>query len=268
MADFPTMPAAAELSEQEQDERAQSMYALEADIKAALTSGREATWLLARSCHEFDEANGWTALGYEKIGDWLADPEISMQRRTFYRLTSVYRELVVQRKIPTAGLKELDVSKVDIVMGSVKAGRVKLSDALEDVKALGARDLRDKYMRRPDPAEAGTSSEEASQAAVTEPEYDPPMNPTDDVPRRASDVPAHNTDTSGSGQDSVIEGTAVEVYKPVGYDESGDVEHAVRVCATLRGAIAGGQRSRQLHPACEEALAFIVKAYGLDDEAE
>jgi hypothetical protein len=144
-------PVARDLSPEEQQARAEHAHELDQKIKAGLRAGREALWEVAVSLHEFDEENGWSALGYEKLGDWLADPEVQMQRTTFYRLTGAYRELVVIRKVDFEEVKQLEVSKVDIVLPAVRQGRVALDEALEDTKSMGARDLRDAYLSRPAP---------------------------------------------------------------------------------------------------------------------
>jgi hypothetical protein len=227
---LPATPKARELTPDEAELRASAMYALDQEIKKGLRSGREAMWKVAQALHEFDEGSGWTALGYEKLSDWLAEPDIGMMRRTYYRLVSSYRELVVLRRVDESKLLELDVSKVDIVLPAVKSGKVDLEDALEDVKELGARDLRDKYISRPDPADSATTTDDIAGANVGT-GMDPDVaahttvivNPTDDTPKRASDVdleddpdvedveeaevveegqvePAHNPTITGMGQ--------------------------------------------------------------------
>lgn len=214
-----TGPAARDLSPFEQEQRATKCYELDQAIKAGLRAGREAMWETARALHEFDEENGWTALGYEKIGDWLADTDVGMTRSQHYRLVSVYRELVVHRQVSQDDLKQLDVSKVDIVLPAVKSGRVTLKDALSDVKALGARDLRDSYIKRPDPkdtvpaATPNTGTTDATDSSTcsacglavghaSDCMYaNPPVNDGDDTPVLASDVqPAQNGEGPLSGQ--------------------------------------------------------------------
>ncbi len=205
------LPSARELSQEEAEQRAERCFALDQEIKAGLRAGREAVWRVAAAMHEFDEESGWTALGYDKLGDWLADPEVSTNRRTFFRMTSVYRDLAVQRQLPAASLAELDIAKVDIVLGKVKAGAVKLDDALEDVVALGAQDLRRKYIGREDPANQQMPADDTPLPPPVDDDEEfvpPPQNPTDDTPRWASEEvveaevveePAHNR-PADSGQ--------------------------------------------------------------------
>ncbi len=213
------LPSARELSQEEAEQRAERCFALDQEIKAGLRAGREAVWRVAAAMHEFDEESGWTALGYDKLGDWLADPEVSTNRRTFFRMTSVYRDLAVQRQLPAASLAELDIAKVDIVLGKVKAGAVKLDDALEDVVALGAQDLRRKYIGREDPANQQMPADDTPLPPPVDDDEEfvpPPQNPTDDTPRWASEEvevvvekPAHNG-PAHSGQVSVVMARAKE----------------------------------------------------------
>lgn len=143
-------PAPTDLSPAEAEERGRRAYELDQQVKQGIREGREALWRTAQALYDFSEMSGWSALGHDTLAEWLADPEVSMTRSTYHRMVSVWRELVVLRKLPESEVHELEASKVDIVLPAVKAGRVTLKKALKDVRALGARDLRDEYLKRPD----------------------------------------------------------------------------------------------------------------------
>jgi hypothetical protein len=206
-----------ELSAEEQQVRAEVCFGLHQRIKVAKRKGQEAMWEMAEALHEFDEQNGWTALGgYEKLSDWLADPEVSMTRSTYYRLVSSYRELAVVRKVKPDRLADLDVSKVDIVLPSIKSGTVTLEKALNDVEGMGARDLREEYIKRPDPKDSTITAEDAREAgAIPTPDTptDGATNPIDEEPVRASDL-AHNGTNGTSGHLPDVEGTATAISEP------------------------------------------------------
>jgi hypothetical protein len=156
-----------ELSPEEAEERKRRCYELDQQARAGMRAGREAMWYTARVLHEFDEEAAWQAIGYDKLGDWLADPEVGMTRSTYHRMIGAYRELAVVRKVDEQRLLVLDVSKVDIVLPALRAGRVGLEKALDDVEALGARDLREEYLSRPDtppPLTPGSSGDAAQPA--------------------------------------------------------------------------------------------------------
>jgi hypothetical protein len=138
---------ARDLTDEEQEARAEFCTDLEDKIKGNLNGVRTNLWDLAHHLYEFDQEEGWSALGYETQQEWLAQPEIGMTRSAYFALVRRHRELVVVRQLPPATLAELDPSKVDIVMAAIEHNRGKLEDILDDVKTLGARDLRDNYVK-------------------------------------------------------------------------------------------------------------------------
>jgi hypothetical protein len=184
---------------------------------ASLRAGRAAAWDLARALYEFDEQSGWTALGYETLTEYLADPEVAQSRRSYYRMVRLWEKMVVHRRLPEKRMAALDPSKVDMVIPAIESGKVKMKEALDDVESLGSRDLREKYF--------GTSE---SKAKSDEPEDDGELDPDvaatttvlndgNDTPQWASDVPepdpAQNGHDASSGHD-VVEGTATEIDDP------------------------------------------------------
>lgn len=116
-------------------------------IEATLQRGRKVSWDLAAALYAFREERGWLALGYEKLGDWLAEPEIGLSWATFDRMIRIHREFVIQRGLDSSALTKMDPSKADIVLPALKAGDVLLQDAKADVESLAWRDLREKYVK-------------------------------------------------------------------------------------------------------------------------
>jgi hypothetical protein len=141
-----TVPPAAELSVQELEAARETAYGIEQKIKGAILLGREALWVMAQGFYEFEQTQGWAALGYEKLNDWLAQPEVSVTYRTFKRYTRAYRETVVNRQIPMETMGDVDLSKVDLVLPAIEANSVTVEEAFGDVKTLGFRDLQEKYI--------------------------------------------------------------------------------------------------------------------------
>jgi hypothetical protein len=141
---FP-QPQARELTPSEREARAKLCFQLHTNVLTALQAGRSALWRLAQALYEFEQERGWLELGYERRTEWLADPEITMTRATYYRLVRAWKVLRVERGLDFPTLGKLDVSKVDIVLPAIASGARKLEDALDDVETLGARDLRHVY---------------------------------------------------------------------------------------------------------------------------
>ena len=181
-----------ELTAEEAQERAEVMYSLNQRITTGLSAGRVAMWDVAEACFELNEENGWTALHYDTLAEYLADPEVSMTKTVFYRLVSAYRETVVRRQIPKSTVQGIDYSKVEIVMGKVRTGEVDVEEALSDAKEMGWRDLREEYWgpreQKPqdqdgDSADAAgeTEQEEGGDPDPSKPEP-PDQDDDDDLP--------------------------------------------------------------------------------------
>jgi hypothetical protein len=134
------------LSEEERAQARELAHQLEVVIKDAIDRGREAYWDLAAALYEFNERAGWALLAYETQGDWLAQPEIGMSSRTYFRMVRLYRETVILRELPAERVKELDPSKVEIVLPAVASGEKTIDEALGDAESVGQRDLREMYI--------------------------------------------------------------------------------------------------------------------------
>lgn len=135
-----------ELTEEELEARRETCYQLEVSIKDAIGRGREAMWQLAKSLYEFNEEHGWTALGYESQGEWLAQPEIGMSKRNYHRMVRLWNHTVVLRSIPEEDVIEIEPSKMEIVLPSIESNKKTVVEALEDARSLGVRDLREVYI--------------------------------------------------------------------------------------------------------------------------
>ncbi len=154
---------ARELSAEEQQERALTCRKIEEGIMQDIATGRGALWLLAAKCYQFNQEEGWSALGYESQNEWLAQPEIGMSRTMFFRLVRKHRELRVFRDIPEETLMLLDHSKIDMVLPIIETNARPIEQVLDDVKTLGARDLREEYVGVVNPR-APAGSQNGSQA--------------------------------------------------------------------------------------------------------
>jgi hypothetical protein len=127
-------------------DQAKVAYALQQQIIKAQRESRMALWTLAEKLYEFEQMRGWLHLGHDTRTEWLADPEVSMTSGTYRRLVTTWRQLVVERKIEPKRLRQLEQSKLAIVVGSIVEGSVPIDEVLSDVQVLGAHDLREKYL--------------------------------------------------------------------------------------------------------------------------
>lgn len=206
----------------EVQEAAEVAFGIDQRIKEAMARGRQALWDLAEALYDFDESHGWLALGYEKLSDYLADPEVTLTLGTYRRYVRTYRKLVVEKAIPVTRLRELEQSKVAIVVDKVANNEVLVEDALADVEALGAKDLREKYYnRRPtldeDPA---TTGPETSGQVLPDEDEPTRADQWDAVERLASEVKIELTAVPFDGPDEgdTIDVEVLDALPADGYD--------------------------------------------------
>lgn len=148
MADYPVRTPARKLTPEERQELRDQAFDLERKIKVGVRQIHEDTWDLAKALYEFHELRGFGLLGYETLEGFLAQPELGISRAWFFRLVQAWYWLVVVREVAPARLFPLEVSKVHEVLPAIRRGEVKPAQALDDVQALGKRDLREKYRSR------------------------------------------------------------------------------------------------------------------------
>lgn len=105
---------------------------------------------VAQACHEIHEQQAWSELGYETLSEYLASPEIGMSRSAFYDLCAIWEKYVLEGGADPQALQAGGPSKLVVPIPAIKAGEVTVTEALEDVEALGLRDLREKYQGEKD----------------------------------------------------------------------------------------------------------------------
>jgi hypothetical protein len=225
--DYPVPASPVELSDEEIAERAQQMFALDQQIRAGLSKGREGLWEAAKALYEFDEQSGWSALGYESVRHYCADPGIEISRSTYHRMTRAYQQTVVLRQIDFDRVKLLDRSKVDIVLAKVTTGEKKIDDALDDAETLGMRDLRDLYWGPEKEARNGDGG-------VTD------------------DTTEDETGVVSGLDDDVIEGNVVEEDESWGVEEPAESEN--QTDPQLNYGEVLGQQLRDALDTCRQAL--------------
>src|SRR6476469_3806958 len=116
MNEFPVAPQAAELSPTEEAERVERCEKLRREILACIRVGRAALWQMASALYRFNEEHGWSAIGYDELSHWLADPDIGMTKSTYHRLVGAWRSLVVEGGMSPEEVEVLDLSKVALVL--------------------------------------------------------------------------------------------------------------------------------------------------------
>ena len=110
-----------------------------------LSASRLALSAVAQACHDISRDKSWTDLGYESLAEFLASPEITLTRSSFFRMAQIWELYVLDGGISPLSLAVASPSKFAIPMRAIGANEVTVEEALADVETLGARDLREKY---------------------------------------------------------------------------------------------------------------------------
>lgn len=115
---------------------------------------------LAEALYHFRTGQMWRDIGYDTFEQWLADPQVELERRWVYKLTDAYRTLVIEEGVPRERVERLQVSKVNEVLPAIRRGQVDLETALSDAETLGRSDLEIRYrgLHSSTPGQPDTSS--------------------------------------------------------------------------------------------------------------
>ena len=140
------VPAQArELTPKQAEAHVERAFKLEVKIKQSYARVHESWWALSQQLYAFHEGGYWSALGYDTLDEFLVQPDLGMSRRQFFQMTKLWRDLVVVKQIEPAALADIEPSKVREVAPAIMRGDVTVEAALADAKALGYRDVKDKY---------------------------------------------------------------------------------------------------------------------------
>lgn len=220
-------PTPEQVVQQEADES----HAIHTQIVAALLDGRAAVWRLAEAFHELNERRGWQALGFDTLGEYLAQPEIAYQRAAFYALVGMWQELKL-RRVARERVERLEWTKLRVTVPALKAGNVTIEDAVSDAEALSRSDLIEKYVStRVDTMRAAPEGgeREHEQGEDREGESDPAKTPPSSSGQLAEPVRADELEPPNS--------VAVPVETaPPAEQETGDGKTAARCRRLLEHA--------------------------------
>lgn len=111
----------------------------------ALTGTRLALTAVCEACYEVRRDRSYSSLGYSTLEEYLASPEISMSRSEFFLAAKIHEEFILEQGVEPERLAVASPSKLDVVLPKVASGEVDVEKALDDVEALGVKDLRALY---------------------------------------------------------------------------------------------------------------------------
>jgi len=147
MGNHPESTPARTPSDEERQAEVEEAFELQQGLKKARRIANEAGLELARWCYVCNEAMVWHKVEQDISKEaWLADPEISMNRRTFDRFAYLWRETQVLRQIPATTVGHIEPTKLEIAIQAVNKGRAPLAQAISDADMLSKRGLLEKYV--------------------------------------------------------------------------------------------------------------------------
>ncbi len=117
-------------------------HTLEVEIKQGIRAIHFAWVLLAEKLFEFNEQRGWKLVGHDTLDEFLAQHDVGMKTRQFFRLVEAHRELVLMREVDPERLGRIEQTKVAEVLPAIRRGDLGVDEGLDMAEALGFRDLR------------------------------------------------------------------------------------------------------------------------------
>lgn len=149
MSDLPAAPEHRDLAPGEEKKLREQAFALGRKIETSQAKVAKEMWILAHHVYDFHEGGCWGLLGYDTLEEYLAQSEVSLKRSQFFRLSKMYRDLHLVKKIPMKTLQNIDPSKAQAIAGPLVRGDVSVEKALADASpgGMGVRDLVEEYGR-------------------------------------------------------------------------------------------------------------------------
>lgn len=99
----------------------------------------------AEGAYDLRRTQGWLALGFESIAEYLASPEITESKTDFYRLADIWESYVLEGELAPERLIGAGSSKLEVPLPALKQGVVSAERAAADAEALTRRELREVY---------------------------------------------------------------------------------------------------------------------------
>lgn len=175
MADGEILPAAAQRTPEVA--AAQLAHERQERIFARAKAMRKLWVALAGDFYEFIDRRQYRDLGYHTFDEWLAEADLDIGRRQIFKLTEIYRTMVVERGVEPEKLEGIRITKAYAVLDATRRGQVSVQDALADAEVLPLDDLKKRY--RPKTSDVTT---------IEEP-LDAEREPAPSIPPDPSEIP-------------------------------------------------------------------------------
>lgn len=141
-------PQAADLTEQEWNERVDEAQKVHERVLNGMTGLNVSGWFLANAFYDVVDTTAWTTLGYGSLNEYLASPEIGYARSNFMAHVAAWREFIVNQEIDPKTIKDIAPYKLALAAVKVHKGEADFEQAIADARSLPWGDYRDKYGKR------------------------------------------------------------------------------------------------------------------------
>lgn len=99
----------------------------------------------AAGCHALHASEGWRALGFETLSEYLAQPEVEFSRSEFYRLCAIHQAYVLDGGLAPDVIAGASPTKLELPIPAIEQGVVSAGQAAADAESMTRNDLRVHY---------------------------------------------------------------------------------------------------------------------------
>lgn len=135
-------PAAVSSSSIDEPARA---YHHHEQLLTGLATTRRGLADIAEACYQIQQGKLWTALGYDRLADYLSDPDITLTRREFFRAAAIHEAYVVEAGVDPDVLELAPASKFEVAIPGILDPMRPNDEVISHVVNNGIRDLRIEY---------------------------------------------------------------------------------------------------------------------------
>jgi hypothetical protein len=123
----------------------EAAYKAHEKVLQGLAAARLGLAAAAEGCYELHNTEGWRALGFETLVEYLASPEVTISRTDFYRLVEIWSAYVLNGGVEPMQLQGAGPTKLEVPLPALAQGVVSADQAVADATTMTRKDLRAHY---------------------------------------------------------------------------------------------------------------------------
>lgn len=146
---------AADVSQEDWQDRVERVHQLDQQIKTGLLAGRVAWWATASAIYAFHQESGITVLmgSDTSLEEYCAQPEIALTRQSFMERFNAWRQVELSG-LTLDDVQDVPYSLLVRMFKAINDGKLTFRKALDEARSLSRSDITEKYMpkaKKPDP---------------------------------------------------------------------------------------------------------------------